>query len=214
MELFGAGLAGLTTTPSSAVAILDDHYVNRKLGIAFRKPHDWFFADIKEMGAVKAGQILDLDDRKLARDLVASAELPILTISREQLSAAASQFTPGITIFLDGFESMDVLPDEVRFDVPMLDNLVADIDSCASILKGFRVTCPPRSLRISNCDTAEYYATFIFEHVNMRPTPVRMRTLAIFQKPGFYTLRMYDSPQSSNEQTYDYSSFVDSITML
>lgn len=70
LQLFGTAIATLTSNPNSEIAIVDEQYVNRKLGIAFRKPPEWTFADDKEMGDVSAGQILDLDDPALARELI------------------------------------------------------------------------------------------------------------------------------------------------
>jgi len=134
LQLFGGALATLTANASSAIAVLDDQYINRKLGIAFRKPHGWTFAD--------------------------------------------------------------------------------DIESCQSMLKDFSVTSPPRPTRISQSEAAEYYATFVFEHENMQRTPVRMRTLAIYQGPAFYTLRLYDSPDAESDLVLDYTSFVESVKMV
>jgi hypothetical protein len=214
LQLFGGTLAALTVNSSSAIAIRDDHYINRKLGIAFIKPHGWTFADVKQMGEVQAGQILDLDDSDLARELAESAELPVLTISKDQLSAAADRFTPGVTIYYDHFRFLDYLPDSIEVKVPLLEHARVDIDSCQSMLKHFRVASAPRSRRVSQCDAAEYEATFLFEHENMRPTPVRMRTLTVYQRPAIYTLRMYDALTSDPDMRFDYTSFMESIKMV
>jgi hypothetical protein len=195
------------------VAILDDLYVNRKLGIAFRKPHGWTFADAREMGKLQAGQVLDLEDTELARELVSSTELPILTISRDGLSENARRFTPGVTIFLDRFDFLNALPENYRVEVPPLGNLEDDIESCRSILRGFEVVSAPASRQVSKCDAAEYRSTFVFEHENMRPTKVRMRTLAIYQRPAFYTLRMYDSADEP-DCVFDFAAFVESVRMM
>jgi len=222
LKLFGGTLAALTANPSSAIAIFDDQYINRKLGIAFHKPQGWTFADVKEMGEVRAGQILDLEDTELARELVESSRLPILTISKDKLSSRANRFTPGVTIFSDRIEFPDDFPEEFHDDgldffeleIPALKIAVADIESCQSMLKDFRVMSALTPNQVSECDAAEYRATFVFEHENMRPTPVRMRTLVIYQRPAIYTLRMYDSPCSGPELTFDYTSFVEGVKMV
>ncbi|MEM9237008.1 MAG: hypothetical protein AAGB14_09525, partial [Verrucomicrobiota bacterium] len=206
----------LVTEGSGAVAILDDLYVNRKLGIAFRKPAGWTFANAREMGEVQAGQILDLEDKELARELVGSSEVPILTLSKERLSAKAERFTPGITIFLDRFDALDVpevSSDDPEFESDPLRALKVDIDSCGGVLRDFKVDSEPVEERVSDCDAAEYRSNFIFEHVGMQPTVVRMRSLSIAQRPAFYTLRMYDSLDEPDCE-FDYTSFVDSIRMI
>lgn len=213
MRLFGGTLASITADPSSAVAILDDLYVNRKLGIAFRKPFGWSFADVMEMGRVQAGQILDLEDTELARQLVESKERPILTISKDTLSAKAKRFTPGVTIFLDRFDELDAALPGAELKLPPIENLNQDIESCRLILKDFRIVSDPVPRRVSECDAAEYHASFVFEHENMRPTEVRMRSLVICQGPKFYTLRMYDSLDEPDCR-FDYGPFVDSVRMV
>jgi hypothetical protein len=222
LKLFGGTLAALTANPSSAIAIFDDQYINRKLGIAFHKPHGWSFADVKEMGEVRAGQILDLEDFELARELVETAQLPILTVSKDKLSSRADRFTPGVTIFSDRIEFPDDFPEEFHdeclddFELvrPAIQIASIDIETCESMLKEFRVMSAITPNQVSECDAAEYHATFVFEHENMQPTAVRMRTLVIYQRPAIYTLRMYDSPWSGPELTFDYASFVESVKMV
>lgn len=212
LQLFGATITGLTANPSRAIAIVNDQYVNRKLGIAFSKPQGWTFADVKEMGEVREGQILDLDDADLVRELAGSAELPILTISKDRLSAQTSQFTPGVTIYLDRFEWLKAFSG--KWEVPPLENAIADTEHCESMFKDFQVVCPPKETTISECDAAEYTARFLFEHVNMQPTRVRMQTLAVYQSPAYYTLRMFDSPFAGTDMEFDYSSFVESVRIV
>jgi hypothetical protein len=184
LRIFGAGIAAVATRPSSAIAIVDDHYINRKLGIAFQKPRGWIFASIEEMGEVKAGQLLDLDDVGLSHEVLASAELPILTISRDGISAAADRFTPGITVYLDRLGSEAT--NEGHKTVDSADRYIADVQFCANVLKEFRVTSARQVRKISACNAMEYEASFVFEHENMQPTTVRMKTLAIDQTTALY----------------------------
>src|SRR5688572_10384609 len=94
LKFVGTGLTALASTASPAATSIGDLYINRKLGIAFRKPTGWHFDDLREMGLIKAGQLLDLDDSDAARDLVQSVELPLVTISQVPLSATSRVFTP------------------------------------------------------------------------------------------------------------------------
>ena len=148
LQLFGVGIAA-ARNPAAAIAILDDQYINRRLGIAFEKPNGWVFANVKQMADVKAGQVLDLD-----------------------------------------------------------------VESCATILKRFKVTSDPTSATVSACDAASYEASFIFEHENPEPTPVRMKTLVIDQGTAFYTLRMYDSPYLGEGMAFDFGQFMASVRMV
>ncbi len=61
LVVFGSAMAAVAGLPSSAVALEEDRYLNRRLGFAIRRPHGWHFADVAEMGAVQQG-LLALDD--------------------------------------------------------------------------------------------------------------------------------------------------------
>src|SRR5690606_27503295 len=98
LEIFGAGIAALTLNPTSAIALVGEHYINRRLGIAFRKPQGWSFGERWEREGSKAGHILDLDGPTLARELVDSTELPFLSITKDVLSARSRRFTPGVSV--------------------------------------------------------------------------------------------------------------------
>jgi hypothetical protein len=213
LRLFGAALATLVRPASPAVALLGDLYINRKLGIAFRKPLGWHFGNVKEMGEVKNGQLLDLEDPGLARDLVQETELPLLSISREPISASSRTFTPGVNIYLDRFLADETRPPEVADDP--LQTTEHDAEDCAEILKEFRMLSHPVPARVAGCPSAEYTASFLFEHTNLpQPVRVRMRTLLVVQIPAWYTLRMYDSPYLGGKDAFDYSEFVNSIQVV
>lgn len=211
LEIFGAGIAALTLNPSSAIALVGEHYINRRLGIAFRKPQGWSFGDMLEMEEVKAGHLLDLDDPVLARELVDSTELPILCITKDVLSAKSRRFTPGVNVYLEHFGPPD--PGCIR-DSP-LELLRGEVAWVGTVLKNFEVIRDPTPVRISDCDAAASTATFTFEHQNLsQPVPVQLRTLAIDQGSAVYTIRMYDAPLMGPEMTFDYDAFVRSIKLV
>lgn len=212
LRQFGAGIAAAAGNSLSAVAIVDDYYVNRRLGIAFEKPRGWIFAGIREMGEVKAGQILDLDDLELSREAVDSVELPIVAISRDRLSGDAERFTPGVTVYLEDIAGGPGGDDNERFD--LIRCFSADVSFCAAVLKDFRVRSASLVTEVSACNAIEYEAAWVFEHENMLPTPVRMKTLVIDHGTALYTLRMYDSPYAGTEFEFDYSSFIASVRMV
>ncbi|MCA9059233.1 MAG: hypothetical protein KDA85_12060 [Planctomycetaceae bacterium] len=210
LQLFGAAISAAASV-TDAIAIVDNYYVNRRLGIAFEKPYGWVFASIQQMADVKVGQILDLDDPEFAREIANSQELPILLISRDGISPHSDHFTPGITVFLDRLSpGKELTPD---FST-LLKSAERDIENSQFILKNFRILSPPTETIVSDCPTVEYEASFVFEHVNMLPLRVRMKTLVVDQGAACYTLRMYDSPFAGDAMTFDYSDFIASIRMV
>lgn len=209
LKLFGASVTTLAVDPSNAIAVFGNQYVNRKLGIAFRKPDGWQFADMQEMGDIKAGQILDLDDPERARQIDNIIDLPILTISKDGLSADSNTFTPGVTIHVEQLQ-----PDGPEKKLCPVDILAIDSDFCQTFLKEFTVTSPFKPMRVSACDAGKFTASFIFEHENIEPIPVQMQTLAIEQEQTLYTFRMYDAPHVGGKMVFDYTSFIDSIKIV
>ena len=211
IRLFGAGIAAASTNLSSAIAIHNNEYINRRLGIAFQKPAGWFFANVQEMGQIKAGQILALEDSHLAEYVVESTELPILSISKEPMSSKSDRFTPGVNIYLERLnDSRSIVPCRAS----LVDSIQEDVSFCESILRDFRLVSSPSKMFLSRCDAARYEASFMFEHKNLKPTRVRMISVAIEQGIASYSLRLYDSPWLGNDMTFDYTSFLDSVTIM
>jgi len=210
LKLFGAALASIAIATSPAAALLDDWYVNRKLGIAFKKFLGWNFSNVADFGVIKNGQILAVDDIELEKKIKDKTDLPLITISQEPIISGAQDFTPGINVFLDRY----VLTEEETTQNPLI-TIREDILYSMKILRDFKVLSEPIEIYVSNCRSVEYVSSFLFEHTGLKkPTPVRMDTLLIIQEPAWYTLRMYDSPYCCVENNIDYSEFVDSIQII
>ncbi len=212
LRLFGGALAAIATPGSAAVALFDDLYVNRKLGMAFRKPKGWYFGSVRDMGRIKDGQLLDLDDKELEKELLEAIDLPIVAVTQSPLDDDSDRFTPGLTVYLDGAIEPE-LAELVQKD-PIAAGLY-DAKGSSSILKEFKVVSAPSQRLIANCSASDYTASFIFEHKNLRfPTVVRQRTLIIQQEPVWYTVRIHDAPSLGRECEVDYDEFVRSVQLV
>ena len=204
LGLFASALAATTR----AVALSDDLYVNRRLGLAFRKPAGWHFGDVKDMGEMAAGQVFNFGAEAQAfwRSLLTTADLPIVTVSKEPLGAKCDHFTPGITVFLDDF--LDAL------DGPFTDQAKNDVFYCSQMLPEFRLLSPPQELEVSGCRAADYLIRFLFQHEQLaQPVPVNMRTINIYQRPTSYNIRLYDAPYLGKDYVHDYSDFIASLRL-
>jgi hypothetical protein len=213
LRLFGGALASFATQTSSAVALLDDLYINRRLGIALRKPSGWHFGDVQEMGHVTKGQLLELADPQLVSEIRESGELPIVTMTQLPLNAKSGNFTPGINVFLENFSDSDEIWTDVRNDPRFAAELDAEV--WPTVLKNFRVHSSPTTTRIPGCDAGCYTASFDFEHVQLKEAvPVRLRSLILLERPSWYTIRMYDSPYLGGPFERDYADFVSTIRII
>lgn len=63
LGLFGGLLAKLARVSSPAAACVGEVYLNRRLGIAFSCPPGWKFVSVADMGALREGQLLALDEQ-------------------------------------------------------------------------------------------------------------------------------------------------------
>jgi len=207
LKVCGTALASLGPSATSAVTIWEDDYINRKLGIALRKPPGWHFGNVKEMGELKAGLILNPDAPGLAQELLATCEDPILVITREPFSADSDSFGPGVTVFLEDYnEALEGSHEQAVRD---------EILGSRAILPGYDLLEEPRPVSVSGCSAYEFRASFLFKHHKLKePTPVNMRVLSVYQKPALYDIKMYDSPDLGPEYTFAYDDFVASVRLV
>ena len=115
----GHAFAVAASTSTAATLLVDNLYVNRKLGFAFHKPMDWKFSDVAEMGKLAEGQIL-ANGRRLTKEMVDCMGWPFVVV--EQPLSATRGFSPNIQCYLlddDVFHELDRLMDE-------LDEILAD----------------------------------------------------------------------------------------
>lgn len=200
--MISSAAAGFTLAPGKAVAVYNNLYLNRRLNIAFSKPNGWHYGDVKEMGRAKDGQILAMDDEGEAQFIRNSVGLPIVTVSREELSGDATEFAPGILLFA---EEVD---EEVSVEVAL-----NDIGQNKYLLKEYELLSEIQARTISDCYSIDYVSSFLFEHQNLEsPVRVRQRTLVCSTSTVAFTFRMYDSPYV--DDVYDYERFISSIWIM
>jgi len=197
----------------NAVQVLDELYLNRKLGIAFSCPKGWHFADVKEMGKVRDGQIL-APESELLEFKVNDQPLPILTVSRDPLGnlSTPNRFSPAVTIYLENLGEDEDLGEGDSLSMINVSNF--DVEYCQQILENFELLREPSELSISNCKAGQFTSKFLFKHKLMAPTMVRMRSVTVDQDPLYYTIRMFDSPYDGRDSEFNYQTFLDSFRLV
>jgi hypothetical protein len=230
LQLCGQTFASFVAASTSAVALIDDRYVNRKFGITFTKPPGWRFADVRQMGELAAGQVLAADV-EFTSDMLEWIGLPFVAVHQD--ADAGTLFTSSAQFFviedcpllaeLDGpiGELMQLLgesplpsPDAVE-TAPMLRKAREDLEACSQLFKSFVVVDPPRSLILSGCPSATYCATHLYEHPELA-TPVRVRVKTIFtlHRRLAYLMRLIDSPHDSAGGAFCFDTFLSSIAFV
>ncbi len=231
IRAFGASLVAVAAVPAGAVSLIDNFYLNRKLGLGFRKPNGWSFANVREMGSVKKGQLLAIDDVAAARELLDSMDLPFVSVLRP--AKMSVRFAPSAQFYIvddmpaweELFELGDKLESLLREfndeEAPAdklsrgLEKLHDDAAACDRFLKSFEILSQPREFQLSSCDAAEYTATYFFEHERLaHPVRVRARTIYVNHRIASYLIRLVDSPYGTAGDEFDFDPFIDSIRLV
>ena len=206
-----------------AAAFVEDLYVDRRHGIAFRRPRGWTFEDLAEVSRTKEGMLLDSDDFDPVRwsefirtDRTYSAFVVVGDMARARSlpgwrgPAEPDVIAPGISVQFEGTWEGDG-PDP-NGPCSLKAFVARDLDSFAAAYRNFRLRGSPRPTRISECEAIEYIAEYGFAHASIRaPVPMRERVLYIHQDPSIYSIRMWDYPELSPSLTYDFDSFIRTI---
>ncbi len=231
IKIFGATLATLAASPADAVSLVEDYYLNRKLGIGFQKPIGWSFMDVKEMGLVKSGQLLAIDDEVAAGELLDSMDLPFVSVSHRPKTsdsfAPSAQFylidnNPVLAELFDLGDQLERVLRELKGEEVSCPELPAtikwlheDAKACNDALRSFEVISQPNEFQLSACDAAEYTATYLFEHQKLtHPTLVRTRTIFVNHRIASYLIRLVDSPAADSVNEFNFDRFVASIQLV
>lgn len=226
LQIFGSLLATVSAAPSASVCLFDDVYLNRRFGIGFTKPLDWEFIDVREMGTMRSGQLLDVDNPRLSDSIMASFDLPFVAVKGRTISDESQ--TPCMQFYLathpdqtDAETRMlsESLQNELGFEpverpvvsfTNSMRKIRQDWQACREFLTEFRASELPTETEISCCDAAEYTASYLYEHVDLvEPRRIRVRTLAVEHHDRFYLIRLIDA----NDSPYDFSDLMSSLRL-
>ena len=221
LKLMGTTVASIIASPIlNSVIITDDLYFNRKLGIALKKPSGWYFNDVLDMGEVGKGQILDLEDKELAKKIL--DDVPIVCMTKVPLAFPGQDFTPGINVYLDVRSNRNSSTEESDFVKRLFTNIQEplrsvrkDILANGHVCRKFKVLAKEECFQVSKYPAVHYVSSFLFEHQEMKiPVKVRMSTLLVMQDHFYYWFRMYDAPSRGKKFIVDFSPFINSIVMV
>jgi hypothetical protein len=228
LKICGDAFVAYAAASTNAVAVVDDLYVNRRFGLAFRKPPNWRFVDIKQMGEIAAGQIFASRDFRLTPEMLNWIGLPFVAIQQDP--GPIVRFAPSAQFYLlqdlplvteidrlmnQLTQLLSDLPADCIETPPMLTKAQDDAEACAELFKSFAVLEEPAPMTLSACPSATYTAAWLFEHAELA-TPIRIRVRTIFSLHDelSYLIRLTDSPYSSSVDEFDLGEFVSTIAFV
>jgi hypothetical protein len=228
LRVCGNAFAAFAAASTDAIALVDDLYVNRRFGVAFKKPPGWHFADVKRLGELAVGQALASDDIQLSPDMLEWIGLPFIVVQRDP--DATDAFTPCAQFFLledcpllaqlDGLmtelaQLMGEQPEQFTRKPSMLKKAREDAEACAGLFKSFVLIERPAPMTLSKCPSAVYSAAYLFEHVELAaPVRVRVKTIFSLHAKLAYLIRLFDSPYGNLRNAFCFDSFVSSIAFV
>ncbi len=200
LRLFGGAIAAAA---SSKVVLIDqDLFINRKLGIALHKPPGWSFTSIRQFADMKSGQIINEDLDAVTLEEIGSLADPVVIFNRPN-PTNKPRFDPGVTVYVE--------PLELEAGLTLICVCANEESFYQDVLLDYHNIVAPKLTTISNCPTIEFTSEFTLENEAFPPIAVRSRTIISERKPAIYTLRMFDSPRTGQDESAVFDKLVQGL---
>lgn len=212
LRLTGLALAGLTIDPLKAVAINDNAYVNKKLGILFYKPQDWGFIAVKDFGRLKSGQIigegLDITTDEIWEEL--GDPVCVATKYYQDRPELKGIFSPTITLNITPKKELENLGHETFEELIDMSHY-----GVSTILKDFKVTKSYEPYYISDCKFYEFDAEYMFEHVEAETAlKVELKVFKAEHNGFYYDFNCHQSKAQNQFADKEFDEFKKSIKLI
>ncbi len=212
MKLSSLALVGLTVDPLNAVAINDNVYVNKKLGILFNKPKNWGFIAVKDFGKIKSEQIIGEGLEDSQEEIWEELGDPICIATKyyEDKPEYKGIFSPTITLNITPKEELEDLGHETFEELMEMSEFGTSI-----ILKDFKVIKKYEPYFISNCKFYEYDAEYLFEHIEINePLKVELKVLKAEHNGFYYDFNCHQSKTQNQLANIEFEEFKKSIKLI
>ena len=212
LRLTGLALAGLTVDPLKAVAINNNVYVNKKLGILFHKPQGWDFIAVKDFGKLKSEQIigegLDVTTDEIWNDL--GEPVCVVTKYYHDNPEQKGVFSPTITLNITRKDELAEIKYETFEELIDMSHYGTSL-----ILKDFRVTKNYDPYNICDYKFYEFDANYMFEHVDIdEPLKVELKVLKAEHNGFYYDFNCHQSKAQNQTADKEFDIFKKSIKLV
>ncbi len=212
LRLTGLALAGLAIDPLKAVAINDNIYVNKKLGILFEKPSDWGFVAVKDFGKIKSEQVIGVGLDETAEEIWEELGDPICITTKyfQDKPEYKGVFSPTITLNITPKQELEYLGHETFEELMEMSEY-----GVSHLLKDFKVIKRYDPLLISNCKFYEYDAEYLFEHIEInKPLKVELKVLKAEHNGFYYDFNCHQSKTQNQIADVEFEKFKWSIKLI
>jgi hypothetical protein len=212
LRLTGVALAGLAIDPLKAVAINDNIYVNKKLGILFEKPSDWGFVAVKDFGRIKNEQVIGLGLDETSEEIWEELGDPICITTKyfQDKPEYKGVFSPTITLNITPKQELEYLGHETFEELMEMSEY-----GVSHLLKDFKVIKRYDPILISNCKFYEYDAEYLFEHIGIdEPLKVELKVLKAEHNGFYYDFNCHQSKTQSQIADEEFEKFKWTIRLI
>ncbi len=212
IRLSSFALVGLSIDPLNAVAVNQNAYVNKKLGILFHKPKNWGFIAVKDFGKIKSEQLIGEGLEDTQEEIWEALGDPICIATKyyQDKPEYKGVFSPTITLNITPKEELAGLGHET------LEELMAMSEfGTARVLKDFQVIKRYEPYYISDCKFFEHDAEYLFEHVELNaPLKVDLKVLKAEHNGFYYDFNCHQSKVQNQFAGKEFEEFKKSIRLL
>ena len=212
LRLTSIALAGLAIDPLKAIAVNDNVYVNKKLGILFEKPNDWGFVSITDFGKIKRDQIIGVGLEESAEEIWEELGDPICVATKyyQDLPEYKGVFSPTIMLNITPKQEMEELGCKDFDEVLALSEL-----GTSMILRDFKVVKRYDPIWLSNCKFYEHDAEYLFEHVDIdEPLKVELKVLKAEHNGFYYDFNCHQSMAQNQTAYAEFEKFKSTIRLI
>jgi hypothetical protein len=212
LRLTSIALAGLVIDPLKAVAINENIYVNKKLGILFEKTSDWWFLAVKDFGKLKSEQVIGSGLEETAEEIWEELGDPICIATKyfKDKPEYKGIFSPTITLNITpkqeleylGYETFEELMEMSEFGV-------------SHLLKDFVIIKRYDPILISDCKFYEFDAEYLFEHIEIeKPLKVELKVLKAEHNGFYYDFNCHHSKAQNQIANLEFEKFKGTIKLI
>ena len=212
VRLTGLALAGLSLDPLQSVAVNQDAYINRKLGVLFYKPRDWGFISVKDFGKLKSKQIIGGGLEETSEEIWNELGDPICVMTKyyEDRPEQKGLFSPTITVNITpkselaevDYESFEELIELSGYGISL-------------VLKDFRIIKSYDPYISSGCRFYELDAEYMFEHVEINePLKVELKVLKAEHNGFYYDFSCHQCKTQNQVADKEFNEFLKTIRMI
>ncbi len=212
LRLTSIALTGLAIDPLKAVAINDNIYINKKLGILFEKPKDWGFIAVKDFGKIKSEQIIGHGLEETADEIWEELGDPVCIATKyyQDKPEYKGVFSPTITLNITPKHELEYLGFETFEELMELSDV-----GVSRLLKDFKVVKYYDPIILNNVKFYESDAEYYFEHIEIdEPLKVELKVLKAEHNGFYYDFNCHQSKTQNQVADKEFEDFKWTIKLI